>query len=491
MTQTTDTTKEAPNEEQQREKWKVGSPCLIYSRSENRWYDAKITKIINEGGDEKTVEEEKQAALTQEWLIVNYKNGKKNKRIQRKCQDIKPIPSDHILSLKKGSICLIYSSIIKLWCEGKVISVFTDEDGEWLKVKYWDTNEHKICEIQRYSPELQTFKRHLLWTPMVKLAVPSKPWQSLETNHVILPFRLSNTVKLSDNEFMVAGYSFDADNDAAAAEAEAQEEAEAEPDEEQEPNGIYKYDVDKNRWSLFIKYPAEFFSQYHNICIDDSRHIIYLFNGAAGSNRLWKIDIETHKFECIELSRTYWGSLSYLVNGQCHLFWGHQNDAHLRWNDNASKFEVVHQFANLANGMMSFGMVYNHKEQYFLLFGGYKGKEAGRSDAIWKYSMNEQEWQKLKVRMPQKMQSFASVVTDDCQFALIIGGSNDEGLSDKIYILNLGSMQWKLSNVVCPTQGIGYNNVIIMKDKKSIQYVHVLQGMYSHIIAPLHDILYG
>ena len=76
-----------------------------------------------------------------EWLVVSYKKNRKRKRIQRHCADIRPIPKDHILSLKVGSKCLIHSNIIKLFVEGKVVSIFKDKEGEWLKIRYFDTNE--------------------------------------------------------------------------------------------------------------------------------------------------------------------------------------------------------------------------------------------------------------------------------------------------------------------------------------------------------------
>eukprot|EP01083_Nonionella_stella_P057777 151538_1 len=145
--------------------WNINDYVFIYSRSNDEWTDGKIIKI--DGSNIKR----------NEWLHVRYgKTKNKTKKIQRNCADIKPIPDDHILSLNKGSKCLIYSNIIQLWCEGKVASVYRDKDGEWLRIKYWDTNEYKICDIQRFSKEIQIFKRHLLWTPMITRQTPIKPW---------------------------------------------------------------------------------------------------------------------------------------------------------------------------------------------------------------------------------------------------------------------------------------------------------------------------
>eukprot|EP01084_Bolivina_argentea_P224400 379466_1 len=100
MIQSVQSNIEEEKESHIRATWKKNSYCLIYSRSENKWYDAKIEKIFTNDGDET-----KQSQLCNEWLIVKYKNNKKTKKIQRNCADIKPIPDDHILSLNKGSKC--------------------------------------------------------------------------------------------------------------------------------------------------------------------------------------------------------------------------------------------------------------------------------------------------------------------------------------------------------------------------------------------------
>eukprot|EP01084_Bolivina_argentea_P251831 422524_1 len=92
--------------------WKVGSFCLIRSRSEQKWYNAQIVAIITTD----TKEEKETTKQNNEWLIVKYKKNKKTKRIQRMCKDIKPIVNNNNILLKKGSFCLIYSNVLNIWC---------------------------------------------------------------------------------------------------------------------------------------------------------------------------------------------------------------------------------------------------------------------------------------------------------------------------------------------------------------------------------------
>ena len=115
---------------------------MIYSRSKNKWLEGKVTQIDGEGVDE--------------WLVVKYgQNNKKIKRIQRNCADIKPIPPDHPSFFVKGSFCSILSPELSIWCDGEVIDIFHDEQGEWLKVKYNENGTDVVCDIQRYSNDIK------------------------------------------------------------------------------------------------------------------------------------------------------------------------------------------------------------------------------------------------------------------------------------------------------------------------------------------------
>ena len=92
----------------------------IYSRSADSWFDGKVTEVIAH-----KLANGRRGSRSDEWLVVKYKNGKKTKRIQRNCPDVKPIPNDSILSLRCGSQCLIYSKKFEIWLQGEVLRVFS------------------------------------------------------------------------------------------------------------------------------------------------------------------------------------------------------------------------------------------------------------------------------------------------------------------------------------------------------------------------------
>eukprot|EP01084_Bolivina_argentea_P317513 550528_1 len=124
--------------------WTIGSRCLIYSRSKSKWMQAEIIDIKGKEKDE--------------WLVVKYgetndTSKRKKKQIQRYCEDIKP---NDAYSYQVGSKCQIFSEISTMWCNGEVIEIYTDQEGEWLTVKYLiKDKDFMACDIQRYSSQIK------------------------------------------------------------------------------------------------------------------------------------------------------------------------------------------------------------------------------------------------------------------------------------------------------------------------------------------------
>ena len=60
---------------------------------------------------------------------------------------------DHLRAgWKTGAVCQIYSHSKKKWFSGKIAGIFTDEEGEWLFIRYDKT----MCkQVQRYCPDIR------------------------------------------------------------------------------------------------------------------------------------------------------------------------------------------------------------------------------------------------------------------------------------------------------------------------------------------------
>eukprot|EP01083_Nonionella_stella_P033063 90516_1 len=54
---------------------------------------------------------------------------------------------------KVGSLCEVYSNSSQKWCKGIISKIFTDEEGEWIEVKYEVKSAWRCREIPRDDTE--------------------------------------------------------------------------------------------------------------------------------------------------------------------------------------------------------------------------------------------------------------------------------------------------------------------------------------------------
>ena len=302
-------------------------------------------------------------------------------------------------------------------------------------------------------------------------------------------------------------------------------------------NGIWKYNVDTKQWQLIFEYPQDFISEYPSVAYDKSTEILYISTTISG---IHKLDLKAKTIKALGVAAVPLGYMErgtngklYCIDGELQHFMGHDENRHLRWDDDENLYSVVKEFEEYkAHGLSGFGMVYNNRANELLFMGGWKGKGQGRSDAIWRFSMDTKRsakgqmlgWHKLDTKMPDEMQSFACVLSGDCQNVLIFGGSDSKGISRKIRILNLESMKWRVSKIEIPFKTIADGSVILMRkeadnilvkgylreQEKELRVqgwvvdielvifdffvneeVHVTQGGYRHARIALTDILYA
>jgi len=87
------------------------------------------------------------------WLEKPDMLQQQGDHIMRSADKLTAADIDRRRQLKYGSECLIWSDGLQSWCEGQVINVKYDEQGEWLVVRYNDDSTDK--EVQRYSKLLK------------------------------------------------------------------------------------------------------------------------------------------------------------------------------------------------------------------------------------------------------------------------------------------------------------------------------------------------
>eukprot|EP01084_Bolivina_argentea_P251649 422125_1 len=218
-------------------------------------------------------------------------------------------------------------------------------------------------------------------------------------------------------------------------------------------NGIYKFNKYLNKWILFIQYPNNFVSTGHTLCLNNITNELFLY-GSEG--KLMKINLNTHEFIIITDLPSF-GSYppTIIISNNFHIICGSKNNKHLLWNNNTSKFQALHSFNKILNKSNNelYGqtLVYIPSQKALLLFGG--GSSNLYRKWIWKYSLNNNSWGKIAMRLPYSFFKTACILTKDEKYIIMLGGGiSDYGNLRYIHVMNLNTMLIQRSNVNLPTR---------------------------------------
>ena len=229
--------------------------------------------------------------------------------------------------------------------------------------------------------------------------------------------------------------------------------------------GLMKYDIIRDKWQEWIKYPKDTETDYHTATIDPELNIVYIFS----YNQLIKTYLNTLDSHIIKLSTTntfgtpYQSSLCicnkiYLFGTSAFKIW--IDDQHKLFDFSASVFENQSNTAYTAICRKSAKAIYLFKTQWnydrSCWFGG-----------IWKLDLNKHmtSWEKLllssKVELVHGTKQIVAVMTVDEKYVLLIDCM-------QILVWNLTDMTIRTSNISVPTElSNGPYRGYIANDKKT------------------------
>ena len=189
--------------------------------------------------------------------------------------------------------------------------------------------------------------------------------------------------------------------------------------------GIYKYDVDKKEYQLFIKYDDKSIA-FHTVSYDRQSKIFYV----QTLRQLFQIDVTKKEFVSSLDTSNFVGMLakSVFCNNTFHLIGGMHNPSHLIWNSDQNDYVKIFDFEkdNLwsESSLSHFGLVYidpNNEykiPQTMLIFGGFDGKII--RDEIYYFSFDTQEWKLSECKLPAPRQISSCLVTPDQRYVLLL-----------------------------------------------------------------------
>ena len=226
-------------------------------------------------------------------------------------------------------------------------------------------------------------------------------------------------------------------------------------------DAIWKYNIKQHEWIKVIDYDEDLSVYSHSAAFDSNNNCIYIFRTTNG-NQI-KCDLNSKKLSIIENAitptttswRGFESSLRMLhVNDRLHCIGGNnrnQSAIHCSWSTkgNALSDKIMHKLPeSITTGLRKHSMIYLKSQQCILVFGGrYQDKVF---DTIYKYSIVNQKWIELDIKMPRNMCSFGIVKTREERFIILFGGSNLLNKLNEIYIYDTMMNAWSKSSVTTP-----------------------------------------
>eukprot|EP01084_Bolivina_argentea_P300255 517687_1 len=131
-------------------------------------------------------------------------------------------------------------------------------------------------------------------------------------------------------------------------------------------NCIYKYDINTNKWNKISG-----LNNMQNISpcsatLDVKKQIVYLFH----KHSVREIQLNNSNINNYTHNTAIHATKAIVLNDSLFIVGGYGNDSILKWNPQSKTFA---KFSDMYNKMRidDFTMIYNHKNNNLLLFGGY------------------------------------------------------------------------------------------------------------------------
>ena len=115
--------RQSKKQKEENREWKTGQKCEIYDQLKKGWVKGEVVEVFK---DEEG-----------EWVKVKY--GRITKELPPDSPEIrvsqKKKKMDSVQGWKVGNQCELYNRAMRQWVEGEIITIFTNQMGDWLRVQ--------------------------------------------------------------------------------------------------------------------------------------------------------------------------------------------------------------------------------------------------------------------------------------------------------------------------------------------------------------------
>ena len=227
-------------------------------------------------------------------------------------------------------------------------------------------------------------------------------------------------------------------------------------------NRIVMYDTNTNYWTVETHDSLEDKAGDASSCYDPISKQVFI---PHSSKTISIFDLQTKKLDEFMTTEDLGFARSIWMEGCCHVIGSFNSASHHIWDNHTKQLRHIHTFSEFSGGnafgLGLFGLIYIKRRRELLLFGGYQFRGLNNAhlalDMIYRYSGANKSWEKLDVKLPQKMYNFGNVMTKCQRFIIILGGNGGDFtknlIYDKIFILESETMKISESKIKLPFGG--------------------------------------
>eukprot|EP01084_Bolivina_argentea_P267712 454526_1 len=222
----------------------------------------------------------------------------------------------------------------------------------------------------------------------------------------------------------------------------------------QYPNHIEKYNILKDEWQKWIKFPegTNAINPFCNIKYDSEQNKMYF----VGMGEIVILNVDG-KNDYKTYSNDGSGVLApgIIVNHKCHFIGGivqinNINYKHFIWNEQTNQFDTLHQFEFPSQAY--YRIVHLKSKNALLLF-------AGDTMHLFhiKSDIYTSKWTQLKQKIPHSFvqRYFGCILSRNDEYIVMMGGQDEtDEQTDQIFVLHTDSMIFKQSRINCPKKGV-------------------------------------
>eukprot|EP01084_Bolivina_argentea_P072619 131857_1 len=233
-------------------------------------------------------------------------------------------------------------------------------------------------------------------------------------------------------------------------------------------DGIYKFNINKNKWIKIFDYDEKFMCNIWSSAYDNDNKLLYVCDPSHSqsyTSRILIFDLNTKTKVTIteEQFKQLFGFIMIedKLHQICHMVSSNsemENGNHYIYNA-TQQFNKITTFKPLEK-LFFYGLIYLKSKKAVLLCGGHKFGFVFQ-DSIFLFSCIDSTWKELSIKIPLKLSGFGIVATTNEQYVIILGGwCGGQLYSDHIFIYDTRNNTFSQSKIKCPVKGM-YRAIIM------------------------------